>query len=155
LFSVSLIDSHNADRKTLLDRMRRWKDPDLRKAVAAQLSDPSTEAISISKSRPLNQYELAKRADMEDWYLSLYTLLSFSAHSAISDLASHLVNDEEGELEALQNEPQLGGQPETWAYIIEVQLRSMAALAKLFSVEPPHLEALKAHLKLLAVENAV
>jgi hypothetical protein len=149
-----LLDSHNADRRTLADRMKRWQDPALRAAVAAELESPSFAAALQSKSRAINQYELAKLADMEDWYLSLYTLLSFSAHGAVSDLAAHLVEGLNDDLEALQNEPQIHGQTETWLYTVEVQLRAIQAVTRLVAAAPPALSHFEERLRGLAKNAA-
>jgi Family of unknown function (DUF5677) len=149
-----LLDSHNADRRRLADHMQRWQDPGLKAAIAAEVGSPEFAAALQSKSRELNHFDLAKRADMEDWYLSMYTLLSFSAHGAISDLSSHLVEDDSGELRELQNEPQVTGQSETWLYALEVLLRAVAAVAQLRAVEAPKLEHIQTQLRSLAANAA-
>jgi len=149
-----LIDSHNANRKTLVERMHRWQEPALKASVAAELASPSLVAALQSKARPINQYELAKLADMEDWYLSMYTLLSLSSHGAVADLAVHLVEGSDGELEALQNEPQVHGQAETWLYTVEVQLRAIRAVSTLLGATPPPLPNFEDRLRCLATNAA-
>ncbi|MCW5604686.1 MAG: hypothetical protein KIT18_09095, partial [Burkholderiales bacterium] len=99
-----LLASHNADRRTLVDRIQRWQNPVLRASIDSKLSEADLAAIASGTGKAINIYELAKVADMEDWYLTLYTLLSFAAHSKVSDLDRHVVVNEDGEPIEFQNE---------------------------------------------------
>ena len=69
---------------------------------------------------------------MEDWYHTLYTILSFAAHSKISDLDNHTITDADGEPVALQSEPVLTGQATVWLWTVEVQLAAIRAVAQIF-----------------------
>lgn len=126
-----LIASHDADRRTLADRIKRWKDPELRASVP--LTDTQLDDIVKNPAKATNIFEHAKFAGMEDWYGTLYTILSFAAHSKISDLDNHTVPNAEGEVVELQSEPVLAGQTEVWLWIIEVQLAAMRSVAQIFS----------------------
>ncbi|CAN7387030.1 DUF5677 domain-containing protein [Variovorax sp. LjRoot178] len=125
-----LLASHDADRRTLADRMKQWKDPELRASIP--LSDAELDAILKSPAKATNIFMLAKFADMEDWYHTLYTILSFAAHAKVSDLDAHSVADADGELAGFQNEPVLAGQATVWLWTIEVQLAAMRAVARIF-----------------------
>jgi len=125
-----LIASHDADRRTLADRMKRWKDPELRASVP--LTDAELDAIVKNPAKATNIFEYAKFAGMEDWYSTLYTILSFAAHSKISDLDKHTVPNADGEVVELQSEPILANQTEMWLWIIEVQLAAMRSIAQIF-----------------------
>ncbi len=131
-----VLDSHEADRRTIADRMKRWKDPEMRKHVAANISEEKLDALLTSKAKSRNHFDLAKEAGMEDWYLGLYSVLSFSAHSAIYDLARHIVRTSDGEIEALKNEPELDEQESTWAYAIEIQIKAASVLVGIFGSIP-------------------
>lgn len=145
----SLLASHDADRRTLADRIQRWKNPALRASIAAELPEADLAAMASAVAKATNVYELAKAGDMEDWYLTLYTLLSFSAHSKVSDLDRHVVVNDEGEPIEFQNEPDISNQETVWAWGIDIQLASMRSTAALFSVEVEELEALRKRLEKL------
>ena len=128
-----IIASHDADRRTVADRMLRWKSESLRNAIRSGISEDELLALKASKAPKLNVYELACKADMEDWYLSLYSLLSFPAHGALSDLASHVVENEDGNVQELRNEPEIGDQESSWSYALEIQIKAADALVGIFS----------------------
>ena len=111
--------------------MKRWKDPALRASVP--FTDAQLDDIVKNPAKATNIFEHAKFAGMEDWYDTLYTILSFAAHSKISDLDKHTVPDADGEIVELQSEPILAGQAEMWLWIIEVQLAAMRSVAQIFS----------------------
>ena len=138
----SLLASHDADRRTLADRIRRWRDPALRASMDSQLSEADLSAMSAGTGKPINIYKFAELAGMEDWYLTIYTLLSFAAHSKVSDLDSHVVVGGDGEPIEFQNEPVSSGQASIWSWEVEVQLAAMRSVAAVFSLEVHELEAL-------------
>jgi hypothetical protein len=119
------------------------------------VSDDELNAMLASKAKSLNQYDLAKRADMEDWYLTIYTLLSFAAHGAISDLESHAVVDADGDVVEFKSEPELADQQAIWAWAAEVEVAAMRALSQLFALSTTDIEALAQRLHVLSeVPNA-
>lgn len=127
-----LVQSHEADKRTVADRMLRWKSPELRSVVEQQITEAELKTLLASKARSTNQFELACAAEMEDWYLSLYSLLSFPAHGAVSDLVNHIVTGDDGLIESFKSEPELQGQAASWGYAIEIQLKAAQALAGIF-----------------------
>jgi hypothetical protein len=137
-----LLASHDADKRTLVDRIKRWRDPALRASIDSQLSEQDLLAMSRGIGKPVNIYELAKFAEMEDWYLTIYTLLSFAAHSKVSDLDRHVVVDDDRTPIEFKNEPDTEDQASVWAWIVEVLLAAMRSVAALFSLQVPELEAL-------------
>ena len=148
--AAQLVSSHDADRRTIADRIRRWSDPSLRSSISGRVSDAELDAMLASKAKSLNKYDLAKQAGMEDWYLTLYTLLSFAAHGAMSDLESHAVVDADGDVAEFKNEPELADQQAVWAWAAEVELAAMRSLASLFSLASTDIEALTGWLKRVA-----
>lgn len=150
----ALLASHDADRRTLVDRIRRWKDPALRASIDSKVTEAELSAMSAGTGKPTNVYELAKAADMEDWYLTLYTLLSFAAHAKVSDLDRHVVLDETGEATEFQNEPDTSDQGTVWAWVGEVQLAAMRSIASLFSLDANDLESLRERLEKLVAHDA-
>jgi hypothetical protein len=148
--ATSLIASHDADRKTLVDRIQRWKDPALRASIESKISDAELDAISKSTGKATNIYDLAKLADMEDWYLTLYTLLSFAAHAKISDLDRHVVLNANGIPTEFQNEPDTADQESVWAWTTEVQLKAMRSVSAIFSLDCAVTEGLGQRLRELS-----
>jgi predicted regulator of Ras-like GTPase activity (Roadblock/LC7/MglB family) len=87
---------------------------------------------------------------MEDWYLTLYTLLSFAAHGAISDLESRAVVDADGAVVEFKSEPELANQQAVWAWATEVALAAMRALSQLFALNTAEIEILAQRLQALS-----
>lgn len=132
-YAEIIIEAHRADQRTVAERASRWKSEGLRDALRRGISEAELEVLQTAKAPPVNLYQAAVKGDMEDWYLSLYSLLSFPAHGKVSDLTSHLVHDENGFIEELQNEPEIDAQESTWAYAIEIELKAAEGLAGIFS----------------------
>ena len=142
-----MLDSHEVDKRRIAQRMRRWNAPDLKAAALANTSPEELDSYIASKAQDQNVYNNAVAADMEDWYSTLYMLLSFSAHSAVSDLASHLVLDDQGQVVEFKNEPEIEGQISTWTYSVEIQLKALQAVATLFKLDTATIEVLVAKFK--------
>ncbi len=141
--SDKLIASHHADRRDLIEKMDRWKDPALRSSITSVLSDAEQVAIAKGKGGAVNVFDFARTAGMEDWYLSLYVLLSFSAHSKVADLDRHVVLDEEGKPSAFRNEPEVSDQQATWVWTSEVLVVAMESIAALFGIGVVGLDGLR------------
>lgn len=146
----SWIASHDADRKTIVDRIRRWKDPALRASIDSMVSEAELDAMSKGSGKAISLYEIAKLADMEDWYLTLYMLLSFAAHAKVSDLDSHVVLDANGDVVEFQNEPDISNQEIVWAWATEVQLAAMRSVSVIFLLDCQAIDSLSQRLRELA-----
>ena len=145
--ATAFIASHDADRRIVVDRIRRWKDPALRASIDSRISESEIEAMTKGSGKATNFYDLAKIADMEDWYLTLYTLLSFAAHTKVSDLDRHVVLDANGNAIEFQNEPDTSNQEAVWAWIAEVQLAAIRSVSALFSLTPEDIDSLSQNLR--------
>lgn len=132
--AADLARTHEVDKRVVADRMLRWKSPELRAAVSASISDDELKSLSSSKAREVKTFELARDADMTDWYLSLYAVLSFPVHGAVSDLTAHLETDSDGNIVALKNEPEVDGQEPPWAYASEIIIKATESFASVFSL---------------------
>jgi hypothetical protein len=137
----------------VVDRIRRWKDPALRASIDSKISEAELDAMSKGSGKAMNLYELAKLADMEDWYLTLYTLLSFAAHTKVSDLDRHVVLDAKGETIEFQNEPDTSNQEAVWAWTTEVQLAAMRSASAIFSLDCRVIDSLSQRLRELAARD--
>lgn len=144
-----LLASHEADRRTIADRIRQWQDPALRAAVSSAIAESELDAMLESRAKGVNIFNLAKSAGLEDWYHSIYTLLSFATHGKVSDLQAHVVTDEFGGPVEFKSEPTLDDQDATWGWAIETELCSMHHLASIFGSNTQDVEALRAELQAL------
>lgn len=144
-----LLASHEADRRTIADRIRQWQDPALRAAISDAIAESELDAMLASKAKGVNIFALAKSAGLEDWYHSIYTLLSFAAHGKVSDLQAHVVTDADGEPTEFKSEPTLEDQDATWGWAIEAELCAMHHLATFFGLNTHDVEALRAELQAL------
>lgn len=147
--ATEIVASHEADRRTVADRVLRWKHQALREAVAKEVNEQELQALLATKPKSVNHYDLAKRAGLEDWYLSIYTLLSFAAHGAISDLEHHAVVDDDGNVLEFKSEPELQGQSTVWSWATEVTIVAMKGLCSVFGIAEPGIDNL--YLRLQAV----
>jgi hypothetical protein len=148
--ATDLARTHEVDKRVVADRVLQWEAPELRAAAAAQMSEDELRGYLSSKARELKTYELARAANMLDWYLSLYAVLSFPAHGAVSDLTAHLVTNEAGEVVALKNEPEVSGQDSAWAYAIEIEINAIEAFSGIFALAGISMEEPRRELKELA-----
>ncbi|MEO8118705.1 MAG: hypothetical protein ABI606_05205 [Rhodoferax sp.] len=104
------------------------------------------------------QHELSINADVPRDLLggALFarTLASTQpAHATVSDLVSHLVTDERGNVTELKNEPEVKGQAATWAFAIEIHIRAAIAVGEIFYIHTVDIETHKNALRILVVQD--
>ena len=148
--AVTLAMSQQADKRTIADRILRWSDPELRAAVAARIDEAELRTQLESKARELKTFELAKAAEMQDWYLSLYSILSFPTHGAVSDLIAHLVINESGQVIALKNEAEVDKQMAAWAYAVEIEIRAAESFSAIFGLNSESVATYRTELRVLS-----
>lgn len=90
--------------------------------------------------------QLAKLADLEDWYLTTYVYLSSSVHSSVRDLEDYFECDQDGKIKGMVNEPSDRCLELLILLAVEIQHLAMRAAAKTFglTVDPQAQEHLKA-----------
>lgn len=147
-----IAESQNADKRKLADQILQWKNPELKQSITELIEEPALTEIKDKhkKSPELEVFKLAQDAGMEDYFRSTYILLSFPTHSNMSDLISHLITDDKGQIEAIINEPAIDGQEFTWATAIEIKLLAAKAVAGIFDVEFPQLQDFESSLRTLS-----
>jgi hypothetical protein len=145
-----LARTHESDKRSLAEKMLRWKSSALKGALPDSSNEEKLREIVATKTPQLNLFQLAEAAGMTDWYLSMYALLSFPSHSSVTDLISHLVTDGNGIVEALKNEPELEDQDSAWAYASEIQISAASAANTIFGVGVPNLASLEDRLRSIA-----
>jgi hypothetical protein len=133
--ALPLAQSQEANKKALADKMLQWQSEELRVSLFRLIDEPKLREFVSTDASSFNTYQLAEAAGMKDWYLSMYVLLSFPAHALVSDLVSHIVTDDLGNVTALKNEPEIEGQEMAWAFAIEIQLRAARAVREIFNLK--------------------
>lgn len=153
-FAATLAASEEAEKRSLLDKLRQWSELDVQSALSDALNDEVLKALAESKVREVKIYEVAKEAGMLNWYFSLYSLLSYDAHTTITSLRRHLQRDGAGNVSHLKNEPQIEGQEETWAYAVEILIRASEMFASVFALSYLHGDIARTKLKQMAAAIA-
>ena len=148
--AVPMAMTQLADKRTIADRMLQWSDPELKAEVAAHADEAELKILIGSRARELKTFELAQAAGMTDWYLSLYAILSFPTHGAISDLVAHLVIDDSGQIVAMKNEAEIEKQTAAWAYSIEIEIKAAESFAEVFQLDSQSFPTYKKELHALS-----
>lgn len=118
------------------------------KEVTKCLKELADEIDSLD-AKALRVRQLAKLADLEDWYLTTYAYLSSSVHSSVRDLEGYFEFDEDGKIKGMINEPSDDGLELLILLAVEIQHLAMLAAAKTFMLTidtkaQKHLEAIQA-----------
>jgi uncharacterized protein DUF5677 len=128
------------DEKQRLKLMRKAKTTTgsdfeaLRKAVRDDdLVSMQTVQEGIQK---IKTEDLARVADMENWYRVMYALLSYSVHSHVRDLEQYLKLDEQRNFIGLQLEPDYSDTPLLLATAGICMTLAVADTAVVFGIEP-------------------
>lgn len=150
--AMSLALSHEADKRSVADKMIRWQGAELKASAASRITEEELKAYLAIKTPEVKTFELAKAADMVDWYLTLYSLLSFPAHAAVSDVTAHLITDAHGAVVGLKNEPEIDGQIAGWAWALEIELRAADAFTGVFGPPGFSTEDARDRLRVLAAD---
>lgn len=127
-----LIEEHAVEQKRLAKNMQLWKDPELRKVADAEAASGRLHPFLDSPASGVTTLTLAEAAGLEDWYRTLYTILSWSVHGAPKDLDRHVVVDSNQNPIEFRNEPEIEEQYSSWLYSIEILLKALTALGKIF-----------------------
>lgn len=116
--------------------------------VTKRLKKLADEIDSVD-AKALQVRQLAKLADLEDWYLTTYAYLSSSVHSSVRDLEDYFECDQDGAIKGIFNEPSDRGLELLILLAVEIQHLAMQAAAKAFGLTVDtqaqvHLEAIQA-----------
>lgn len=119
LFILSAVanDDEALDQYILNDELQRVKM--INKAIATK--DPSLAAFRTEQSlalkeelekkikekniKKLSTEEMARRAGLHDWYLTVYAETSRAVHGSVRDMEQYLVLDKDGEVKSIQFRP--------------------------------------------------
>jgi hypothetical protein len=124
-----LIEGHAVEQKRVAKNMGLWKSPHLKKIADAE----TLQSFLESPANTISAFDLAKEAGLEDWYRTVYMIFSWPVHGAATDLDRHVVLGPDGEVSEFKNEPELEGQETEWMCCIELLLKALTFLAKIFA----------------------
>ncbi|WP_378074786.1 DUF5677 domain-containing protein [Chelativorans intermedius] len=95
-------------RKKLINKARNNEYPNLeetRKAISDELVRELEQEILATGAKTLSTEEWSRRADMHDWYITNYALLSKAVHTQVRDLEAYLRIGESCEIEEFHYAP--------------------------------------------------
>lgn len=149
----NLIETYTVERGRAAKNVRLWKDPGLREIAAAEEASGQLQQFLDSPAAAISTCALAQKGGLEDWYRTVYMILSWSVHGTAIDLERHIVLGRDGNIAEFRNEPEVDNQRFSWECAIEVQLKALRALLKIFpTVEGSAIEPLEAALHVLAAK---
>lgn len=144
---VNLIKGHDKEKNRVVEHVKRLQHPELKKLVDEEISSGKLDLLISASTGAKSAFDYAKIAELEDWYLMVYMVFSWSTHGAVSDLDRHILKNGDGYITGLCNEPEIEDQESTWSCAIEILLKSATALAAVFpNVDQTPLEHLYADL---------
>jgi hypothetical protein len=151
--AISFMDADLRARKKTGEYLQQVSGEPLKSQVAGKdvtkrLTELANE-IDALDAKTLTVRQLAKLADLEDWYLTTYAYLSSSVHSSVRDLEGYFEFDQDGKMMGMINEPSDQGLELLILLAVEIQHLAMQAAAKTFklTIDPKaqkHLEAIQA-----------
>ncbi len=155
-FVDRLIEGHEAEQKNMMNKMKNWEGAELRQFADAAIASGQWDHISASTANAITLFDIAKIAGLEEWYRSVYMVLSWSVHGATVDLKRHAVVNADGETIEFQNEPEIEGQGPTWFCAIKLLLEAVTALAIVFpNVDQGSLDEYHAYADLLSSQDPI
>lgn len=138
-----LIEGHAAEQKRVAKSMQLWQHPELKEIADAEATVLDLRNFLDSPATALSAFYLAEKAGLVDWYRTVYMVYSWPVHGAATDLDRHVVLGPDAEASEFRNEAEVEGQESTWLCCIEILLKSLAFLGKIFSgVDQAHIDRL-------------
>jgi hypothetical protein len=151
--AVSFMDADLIARKKTGEYLQQVSGEPLKahvvgKDITKRLIKLADEIDSLD-AKALQVRQLAKLADLEDWYLTTYAYLSSSIHSSVRDLEGYFEFDLDGKIKGMVNEPSDRGLELLILLAVEIQHLATQTSAKTFglTIDPKaqvHLEAIQA-----------
>ena len=109
LFLKEYLDQLQIQRRSIANRLRKSKSPDLehlRKPLTDDLIAEINQTIRQEKIKDLTIKDVAERAGLLDVYLTAYAILSATVHTNAADLESHLdYNEQENRIKGFRYGP--------------------------------------------------
>ncbi|MBN1006261.1 DUF5677 domain-containing protein [Amphritea pacifica] len=143
-FVCKLIESEEVERCKNIKKIIRYKerngqeDDDLKEARS--LYKELDAKIKKEKLKKISVFDCAQKAELSDWYDTLYALMSSTLHSSIRSLEEALHMDEEqNRILALKNEPEIDSFDDLLIALAECLMNSLLAVSKVLSMNEPEI----------------
>lgn len=156
-YATEFVYDDHKSRLAFLNKFRKFhggklpEDVDVKEVEA--LESELKEEVKVSEIRKKSTEQWAKDADMHDWYLSAYALLSQSVHSKVKDLEGYLVISQSEEVKELQWGPADAGIEKLLMTIIQSMLIALRCAARMFSGIDAQVDIYQHRLDTLIVER--
>lgn len=140
-FAQRYIDFEQHQRKNVLRKMAKFKeskdanDPDvvISKEVIKEISDD----ISSRGIKTYTTEYVAQKANLEDWYNTVYAYTSTFVHVSARSLESHLVVGEGDRLIELKNEPIIEGVENVVCPGSEIVIMAIDSARRILNIDEP------------------
>ncbi len=134
--ALSFLDADQVDRRRRARYLAQVQDPTAKARLdIAELQEILQEIerkIDEVEARDLRPREMAKRAGLEDLYLTAYAQLSGAVHSTVGDLDRHFRTSPEGNVLELLTEPIVAGLGGEFLVLGETMGGLVHAVARVF-----------------------
>ena len=127
-----ILEGYTAEQQRVAENMSKWSDPALKEIAEGEGAICKRAPHLNGTAARISAYELARRAGLEDWYLTVYNVFSWSAHGALKDLERHIVADQAGNMIQFRSEPEIENQESPWLCASEVLLKALEAMDPIF-----------------------
>jgi hypothetical protein len=156
-YAKEFISDDHRERLAFLDKFRKFHGGKLPDDVDAKeveaLEAELKEEVKAGEIRKKSTEQWAKDADMHNWYLSVYAVLSQSVHSKVKDLESYLVRDQNEEVVDLQWGPTDAGIENVLMTAVQSMLIALKCTARVFGGIDAQVETYQQQLDALIVER--
>lgn len=122
-------------RKRLINKARSNAYPNLeeaRGAITDQLAEKIEQQIKSTGAKALSTEEWSKLAEMHDWYITHYSLLSKAAHTQVRELEAYL--ESRREIQELHYAPSMDEIPQLILVAAQLILIGASAFDKTFEI---------------------
>lgn len=143
-FVYELMKSEEVERLRALKKVLRFKERNNEQGVELEelrsLCEELKRKIKEENLKKVSVFDCAQKAELSDWYDTLYALMSGTLHSSVRSLeeALHMDSGEEKIL-ALKNEPEIDGFDDLLIALAECLMHSLVAITKIFSMTEPEI----------------
>ncbi|MBE9397258.1 hypothetical protein IOQ59_08300 [Pontibacterium sp. N1Y112] len=158
-FVFDLIKSEEVERNRNIKKIIKFKERNKEEGdeleEARRLHKELDAKIKKEKLKKVSVFDCAQKAELADWYDTLYALMSSTLHSSIRSLEEALHMDEEQKnILALKSEPDIEGFDDLLIALAECLMNSLLAVSKVLSMDEPEIVEL-CSAKIRALRGAV
>jgi len=121
----------NRAQQSTLKSMKDWSNGPEMQMIQSELS----EIVNEQKIRRLTVEEVSRRGGMHSWYDTVYSFLSKTSHSQISDLERHVQFDARDVVAGIINGPEFGFSTMLLGASVEAMAHALEALGSAYDLD--------------------